>query len=54
MSEIERFTVKQNVLEEVESKVNAMVEKLDAAGLELISPIRARRVPPPPTPCNQS
>ena len=44
MSEIERFTVKQNVLEEVESKVNAMVEKLNAARLELISPLRARRV----------
>ena len=44
MSEIARFTVKQNVLEEVESKVNAMVEKLNAVGLELISPLRARRV----------
>ena len=44
MSEIARFTVKQNVLEKVESKVNAMAEKLNDARLELISPLRACRV----------
>lgn len=44
MYEFAKFTIKLYFLEEVESKINAMVKKLNAAGLDLILPLRPHRL----------